>query len=73
MTTLNATVTRDGHWWVAEFALTGKEYGTQACRLDQIEEMVKDAAEVITGDPLDSFAVNVTVDTPEFAENAIKR
>ncbi|MDE1558852.1 MULTISPECIES: hypothetical protein [Actinotignum] len=69
MTTLNTTVARDGHWWVAEFALNGKEYGTQACRLDQIEEMAKDAAALITGDPLDSFAVNVTVDTPVFAED----
>ena len=69
MTTIDTTVTRDGNWWVAEFTLNGKEYGTQARRLDQIEEMVKDAAALITGDSLDSFAVNVTVDTPVFAED----
>ncbi|MDE1566192.1 MULTISPECIES: transcriptional regulator [Actinomycetaceae] len=73
MTTLDTTVTRDGNWWVAEFTLNGKEYGTQARRLDQIDEMVKDTAALITGDPLDSFAVNVSVDTPEFAVNDIKR
>ncbi|MBS5748090.1 MULTISPECIES: hypothetical protein [Actinotignum] len=72
MTTIDTTVTRDGNWWVAEFTLNGKEYGTQARRLDQIEEMVKDAAALITGDSLDSFAVNVTVDTPEFAEDIKK-
>ncbi|MDK6905635.1 hypothetical protein ACYATL_09150 [Actinotignum timonense] len=72
MTTLNTTVTRDGNWCVAEFALNGKEYGTQARRLDHIEDMAKDAAALITGDPLDSFAVNITVETPEFAED-IKR
>ena len=68
MTSLDTTVTRDGNWWVAEFTLHGKEYGTQARRLDQIEAMVKDAAALITGESLDSFTVNITVETSELAE-----
>ncbi len=59
MTSLDTTVTRDRNWWVAECTFHGKEYGTQARRLDQIEEMVKDAAALITGDsvsPLTSLS-----------------
>ena len=73
MTSLDTTVTRDGDWWGAEFTLHGKEYGTQARRLDQIEEMVKDAAALITGESLDSFTVNITVETSELAEYDVPR
>lgn len=44
MHAINATVTRDGEWWVAEFVINGHECGTQAKHLSQIPAQVADAA-----------------------------
>ncbi|MDD7464622.1 MAG: hypothetical protein PUK59_00010 [Actinomycetaceae bacterium] len=73
-TRINATAIRDGSWWIAEFTLNGREYGTQAKRLDQLESMVKDAAALMSGEPEDSFSVSFVIDMPQYmdAVNAYK-
>ena len=59
MTLIEANAVRDDGWWVAEFSLEGKEFGTQARRLDQLESMIKDAASLMTGEPAEEFDVNI--------------
>ncbi|GGI86702.1 type II toxin-antitoxin system HicB family antitoxin [Pseudarthrobacter scleromae] len=59
---LTAVAERAGKWWAVEVPEIPGLF-TQAKRLDHIEEMVKDAAALLTGKPEDSFAVEVTVDT----------
>lgn len=58
-TILVARVIRCGEWWSADFSIDGKEYGTQAKKLSQVEEMVKDAAALITDKSPDSFTVRI--------------
>lgn len=49
---VNATIYRDGKWWVAHCAINGKfRYGTQARRLSELDEMILDAAKTIDYDP----------------------
>lgn len=54
---IEAEVTFRGQWWVAEFSIDGREYGTQARHLEELEEMVQDAASLMTGEPMDHFTV----------------
>lgn len=61
MTKINATATRHNGWWVAEFAINGKEYGTQAKRLDLLDHMIRDAASLMTGTSQDAFEINIEI------------
>ncbi len=61
MTTLiQAQAVKDGKWWVASFNLDGRNYGTQARRIDQLQDMVADAASLMTGVEKVDFDVAVT-------------
>ncbi len=61
MTTLiQAQAVKDGEWWVASFTLNGQNYGTQARRIDQLQDMVADAASLVTGVEKVDFDVTVT-------------
>lgn len=46
---IQAEAVKDGQWWVAEFSLDGRAYGTQARRIDQLQDMVADAAALMSG------------------------
>lgn len=59
---VTAVVQRVGKWWAVEVPEIPGLF-TQAKRLDHVEEMVKDAAALLTGEPEDSFEVEVQVDT----------
>ncbi|MFY9262591.1 MAG: hypothetical protein GX483_01965 [Actinomycetaceae bacterium] len=59
---IEARAIRDNPWWVAEFAIEGREYGTQARRLDLLEGMIRDAAALMTGRAKDSFDIRLTVE-----------
>lgn len=59
MDTIQATVTHDGKWWVADFTVDGHEYGTQARSLSTMREMVADAAALMTDRPTDAFTVTL--------------
>ena len=50
-TQIHATAERGNGWWVVTFSVDGTEFGTQAKRLDQINDMVADAASLMTGRP----------------------
>lgn len=67
-TRIQATVERGSAWWVATFMVDGVEYGTQACRLDQIVDMVRDAASLMTGRPETDFAVEYDLADLRYAE-----
>lgn len=67
MTNINAYVLRDGKWWIAEFTVDGKEYGTQARRLDKISDEVADAASLMTGQPAQEFQVTLTAANEQWA------
>lgn len=60
-TQIKATATRDGKWWIADFAIDGKEYGTQGKTLEKLEAMVKDAASLMTGKPGTQFTVDFEI------------
>lgn len=68
MHAINATVTRTGKWWVAEFIINGHEYGTQAKHLSQIPAQVADAASLMTGQHSETFTVMLTTKDPTWAE-----
>ncbi|MEW6862690.1 hypothetical protein [Trueperella pyogenes] len=59
MTLIKATATHAGRWWIGEFTIDGREYGTQARRLDQLEAMIKDAASLMTNEEPDTFTVAI--------------
>ncbi len=62
MTTLiQAGAVKDGEWWVASFTLAGRNYGTQAPRIDQLQDMVADAASLMTGVEKVDFDFDVAV------------
>lgn len=44
-------------WWIAEFVIDEKEYGTQGKTLTELELMVKDAAEIMTDTPREEFLI----------------
>ncbi|QPL05150.1 MULTISPECIES: helix-turn-helix domain-containing protein [Actinomyces] len=67
MSTINATVTRDGTWWVADFTIDGHEYGTQARRLSDIAAEVADAAALMTDRDPSDYAVTITTADPQWA------
>ncbi len=61
MTTLiQAGAVKDREWWVASFTLDGRTYGTQARSVDQLQDMVADAASLMTGVEKVDFDVTVT-------------
>ncbi|MFT3945064.1 MAG: hypothetical protein QM705_14750 [Ancrocorticia sp.] len=61
MTTLTqADAVKDGEWWVASFTLDGRTYGTQARHIDQLQDMVADAASLMAGVEKADFDVTVT-------------
>ncbi|WP_194949819.1 hypothetical protein [Actinomyces trachealis] len=68
MTAIQATVQRDGKWWVVDFTIDGHEYATQVRQLDQAEAMVKDAAALMTDRSEDTFTVTVDVNAPDYLE-----
>lgn len=57
--TLTAHATRSGEWWAIEVPEIPGLF-TQAKRLDQIEPVVAEAASDLSGDPAESFSVEVT-------------
>lgn len=61
-TRIDAQVLHEGGWWVAEFTIGNRDFGTQAKRLDQLSEMVKDAAALMTDQSATDFDVNLNVD-----------
>lgn len=72
MTDITAHAIRENGWWVADFTCDGKEYGTQAKRLDQLMDMVKDASALMTGRPEDTFDVHIVVDMAEYISEVEK-
>lgn len=64
MRKVTALAERGTGWWVVEVPEIDGLL-TQARRLDQIPAMVKDAAALITGQPEDSFEVEVVPVVPE--------
>lgn len=67
MDTINATVTRDGKWWVADFTVDGHEYGTQARRLGDIAAEVADAAALMTDRDPSDYTITITAADPQWA------
>lgn len=61
MTNIHATVERGEKYWVAHFTVDGMDYGTQARRYNELEEMVKDAAALMTDRPANSFTVTLSL------------
>lgn len=55
MSELVAKVTRSGGWWAVE--VSDPPILTQARTLGEVEAMVRDAAALITGLPVDAFKV----------------
>jgi predicted RNase H-like HicB family nuclease len=70
---VTATVERGTGWWVVEVPeIQGLH--TQARRLDQVAAMVRDAASLLTGQPSESFNVELAVVLPEaLSENLARR
>lgn len=60
-TPIKATAIRDGKWWIADFTIDGKKYGTQGKTLEKLEMMVKDAASLMTGKPEAQFTVDFEI------------
>ncbi|MDO5048740.1 MAG: hypothetical protein Q4D87_02510 [Actinomycetaceae bacterium] len=58
MNLVKAKVQYNEGWWVADFSVDDKQYGTQARTLDELEPMVRDAANLMTGIPADNFTVD---------------
>ncbi|WP_172191190.1 helix-turn-helix domain-containing protein [Actinomyces faecalis] len=67
MDTINATVTQDGRWWVADFTVDGHEYGTQARRLGDVAAQVADAAALMTDRDPSDYTVTITAADPRWA------
>ena len=67
MDTINATVTRDGKWCVADLTFDGHEYGTQARRLGDIAAEVADAAALMTDRDPSDYTVTITAADPQWA------
>lgn len=65
---IQAEAVKDGQWWVAEFSLDGRAYGTQARRIDQLQDMVADAAALMSGADKDDFDVAILVDYGPYTE-----
>lgn len=61
MDVIEASVTWDGRWWVADLTVDGREYGTQARSLATMRDMVADAALLMTDRPVSSFSVSLSV------------
>lgn len=57
MKTIKTTITKNNDWWIAEFVIDEKEYGTQGKTLTELELMVKDAAGIMTGTPREEFLI----------------
>ena len=72
---ITAVTTRSDGWWAIEVPEI-KGLHTQARRLDQVREMVTDAASLLTGEPEDSFnvtlSVNLDAETGARLEHAMK-
>ena len=58
--TYDATARRDGKFWLLHVPEVDRY--TQALRLDQAEDMVRDLVSIMTGESEDSFDVDVIVD-----------
>lgn len=68
METIHVSAVRDDGWWVGTFVLDGREMGTQARRLDQLEAMVVDAAALMSDRPESDFAALVNVEDQRYAD-----
>lgn len=64
MSTIHATATRVDGWWAVDVQVQGREFHTQAKRLEQVAAMAADAAATVTGEPAESFSVEVTPVVP---------
>ncbi len=65
---IQAEAVKDGQWWVAEFSLDERTYGTQARRIDQLQDMVADAAALMSGADKADFDVAISVDYGPYTE-----
>ena len=68
METIRVSAVRDEGWWVGTFTVDGREMGTQARRLDQLEAMVLDAAALMTDRPESDFTALVEVEDQRYAD-----
>ena len=68
METIRVSAVRDEGWWVGTFTVDGREMGTQARRLDQLEAMVLDAAALMTDRPESDFIALVEVEDQRYAD-----
>lgn len=66
MKLIKATATHSDGWWVAEFSIDGRTYGTQAKRIDKLEDMIFDAATLMTGQPETEFEIELEMAVPQF-------
>lgn len=64
-----ARVERGDRWWVAH--VPEVRVHTQARRLDQIEDMVRDAIGLLLEMPADSFDVEIKIELPDDLEEAV--
>ena len=62
MTTYRVTATRDDGWWVIEAAVGTRTIATQARRLDQVDEVVREAISMALDVPEDSFGIDLVID-----------
>lgn len=69
MRTYNATVTRDGNWWMIEIPEIG--YTTQAPSLAEVEEMARSLVSGATETSPDSFELDVNFDLGDL-DQAVK-
>ncbi len=60
-TQINALATKIDNWWIAEFTIDGHEYGTQAKQFHQLEAMIKDAFNLLTGLPQTECLINISI------------
>ena len=67
-TQIHATAERGNGWWVVAFSVDGTEFGTQAKRLDQINDMVADAASLMTGRPESDFIIDYEVTDARYVD-----
>ncbi|WP_022867199.1 hypothetical protein [Schaalia vaccimaxillae] len=65
-TQINARVERGERWWIAFFDIDGHECGTQAKRIDQLEDMILDAASLMAERPKSDFSVSLAVSPTKY-------
>lgn len=68
---ITALAQRSGSWWAVEVPEIPGLF-TQAKRLDQVTEMVRDAAAALTGKPEDEFEVEIAVHINEPVDSVVE-